>query len=581
MPEITITHPDGSTDTIPQTRGWTRRREVGKMRKVTATVDRVDAKAANLQPKHDELQLGSIDTVRLVDVEKGGSSWRLVGYSFEWDANRVEPTPGGDLREGSDDVLISGLVSEVPSWTAGTINSYTSGLSFVLNHAHRHEAIRRVERNVPGEIRFRDAGTVDYVQSLGSDKTASVEISSAAGTLEDEISITNRGRELDGTHVRVLGAHEGEAQLYANLVPSSDPATYENRVDYTTSRWSSGDARDWDTWANKDVSDQATIEAEAAALGDEITEELVEVEATVSGVDIDVGDWVRVVKPDADLDRDMRVHRVKTVAEGAKVVDKVLLSTRTVMRQGDGDDLKDIQRFNKAFQGSAVILQGGGSRQPVNGTLNAFVPFRYPAVDYEHTVEIEVRGLNYRHYSSPASHDHTVSIGDHSHSVTIPNHSHDVTITVPEHTHFVSGATLDTGSTDSHTHTYIGPQNTSQGGWNTSGVETQTTETSTSDNGGGTTETTSNGGGFTSTTDATAGVIPGIEQTTDTPSNCDVIVNGSTIATNIGSGTFQATVDASGVLNKGAWNEIEVSSDTLGHVIVTVYAETYKQIGKQ
>lgn len=570
MVAIAITHPDGSTETIPETAGWTRKREIGKMRRVTIDVPRDDAQAVSLQPKQDTISLGDIDTLRLVDVETGGSTWRLVCYSFEWDANKMEFTAGGDLREGTDQTLITNLIGEVDSWTAGNIETHTGVLSFVLNHAHRHEALRRIERNVPGEIQFRDSGTVDYVENLGTDKTASVTLSSAAGNLEGEIRITNRGRELDGTHIRVLGAHEGEAQLFANLVPDDDPATYENRVDYTTGRWSSGDDADWDRWQNKDVSDQATILEEASALGEEITEDLVEAKATVAGEDLRVGDWVHVEKPDSDLDRDMRVHRIKTVTVGAKTVDDVLLSTRTVMRQEDGRDLRDIQRYNTAFQGSSVILQGGGSRQPVTSGVNAEIPFRYPAINFEHTAELFVRGLPYRAYSKGAA----SSGGQHSHSVTIPDHDHSVTYEALDHNHDLmdQGQDMDYGSTSSETADGSGHSHTYKVGYSIFNAESTTT---TSASGGGTTQTSSD-----TTPSHTHDPDPGvIEFGTETPTGVDVLIGGTTVATDIGSGTFETTIDITGELQQGGWNMIELVSDTLGHVQATVFIRAYDQIG--
>jgi hypothetical protein len=427
MVSLIITHDDGSTDTINQTLGWTRTRELGAMRRARIDVERSAAEAANLQPKQDTVALGSIDTLRLVDLETGGSTWTLVCYSFEWDANRVAPTAGGDLRSGTDDSLVSGLVSEVSSWTAGTINSFTGPMEFVMNHAHRHEALRRIERNVPGELQWRDEGTVDYVDRLGSDRTGTVTISAAEGNVEGEVSITKRGRELDGTHFRILGAHEGEAQISANLVPSDDSATYENRVNYTTSRWSDGDPRDWDRVTNKDVADQDTIEEEAATFGEELTDPLVEAEATVYGEDLKVGDTVRVVKQDADLDRDMRVHRIKTVSEAAKRVYKCLFSTRTTVRKGDSHDLEDIQRFNTAFQGSSVTINAGPLEKAIDSGDPVFVPFRYPEVEYENNAELQVRGLEYRIDSQGAA-----AGGDHFHSVEVehPAHDHDVPINV-------------------------------------------------------------------------------------------------------------------------------------------------------
>jgi hypothetical protein len=85
----------------------------------------------------------------------------------------------------------------------------------------------------------------------------------------------------------------------------------------------------------------------------------------------------------------------------------------------------------------------------------------------------------------------------------------------------------------------------------------------------------------TQTSDTAVGVEPGINTTFDTPTDVDVLVNGSTVATNIGSGTFQTTVDLSGELNQNAWNTIELTSDSLGRIQASTFLQGYDQIGTQ
>jgi hypothetical protein len=72
---------------------------------------------------------------------------------------------------------------------------------------------------------------------------------------------------------------------------------------------------------------------------------------------------------------------------------------------------------------------------------------------------------------------------------------------------------------------------------------------------------------------------PGIYETGDTPSNVDVAINGSTVATNIGTGTFETTIDVGGEFTTDAWNTVEVSSDSLGIIEVSAAIDGYDQIG--
>jgi len=668
VPQVKIRPGASDEEIIPATTKWTRTREVGKMRRARITVPRADANAVTLNEKEDDIELVGVDTLRLVDVETGGPTHTLVCYSHEWLANTVTPTDGGTLRQGSDADLVNGWINDVPQWTAGTITQQATGLSFVFNHAAPHEGLRRIEKNVPGEILFRDTGIVDYVNQIGGDKTGSVTLSSANQNIEDEITITKRGRELDGTHIRVLGAHEGEAQFFANLVPSDDPATYENRVDYSTSRWSDGDTRDWDRYVNKDVTDQATIEEEAAELGTEITERLVEAKATTT-LDLDVGDTVQVTKTDGDLNRAMRVHRIKEEAKGGTVKRKLLLSTRTIVRADESKDLQDIQRFNSGFQGSSVVVQGGGSRQPVDAQNNAEIPFFYPELEFENKAELFVRGLNYRHYSVPNDHSHDVTHPSHDHDVVHPTHDHNLNFTtaaVPaqQNVSYYNSAgsdTISSGTTATTVDSYsfgsnedgfpyvlkaeLGvdpsatneienaalfgddgtlfyfmiddagldnrsavPQNgtvlsgrdlrnetmdlnlrvdTDDGNsidchwaWDITGIPQHAHDiNSTSDTALGTNETSTTALGSTETSSTAAGATAGIKETTDTPTGVDVKVDGNTVATDIGTGTFRTTVDLSGDLTKGAWNLIELMSDDLGHVQATVSISGYDKIG--
>lgn len=674
MPQVTIYHDGGTTETIPTTTGWSLEEQIGEMWRLTITVDRDLAQAVSLTRKEDEVELAGYRRGVLADVDSGTESWTLTVYSPEWYATLTEPIPGGTRVQGNDQSLITDRINAVNEWSVGTVGNFSGPMTYVFTHAFNHEALRTIEANVTGELQFNDDGSVDYVSDLGSDRTGSVTLSPGAGTIEREIRIVEQGRTLDATHVRVIGAHEGEAQRFATLVPDDDPATYENRVNYTTSRWSPGDAKDWDRWENKDVMSQDTIEEEAATLGDELTEEYVEAETTVSGVDLNVGDWVRVVKPDANLDREMRVHRLVTQSVDetpAAVVQDVTLSTRTLAREDVGADRRDIQRFNTAFQGSSVAVNIGPYVDAIDSGDPVTIPFYYPDLEFENNAEIQIRGLSYRIDSVGAA-----SGGDHDHSVSVlhPSHDHSVSINatstdndnpfnVDESTTVASNTAISTGwqTLDSFTpsqdtsstlcvveisrptiesfntsidvrierpdFTYVpdaggatmrvpnvaAPEsssglpapisgtvvledyedrngeelevqvNPSDGTtiqysvtWICSGKHTHDvsdTDTSTTALGTTDTETSDASGPHTHPPD------PGIYTTGDTPSGVDLYANGSLVASNVGSGTFETIVNANDEFTPGAWNELEVRSDTLGRVQVTTFLQGYDQIG--
>jgi len=623
MPTVKIYHEDGSVEEIPTTTDFARTEQLGRMTQYTATVDRGLADTVSLTPKRDEIELVGLGRGPLTNIDAGGETTTLTFFSPEWYATLVEPTDGGTLSQGTDADIITSLVNRVGEWTLGSVAELTNSLTFVFNHAFAHEALRKVERNVPGELRFGDDGTVDYVTERGSDRSGSVTLSPAAGTIEAEITITEQGRTLDATHVRVLGAHEGEAQLFATLVPDDDPDTYENRVNYTTPRWSAGDPKDWDRYQNKDVMAQDTIESEAITLGEELGERYVEAEAVVSGVDprLSLGDFVRVVKPSANLDRVMRVHRSVTTAAPdtpAGIVQEVTLSTRTIAREELGSDARDIQRFNTAFQGSSVVIQGGGGRQPVDSGLNAEEPFRYPDIDFEHVAEVEVEGLPYRAYSSGAEDNSdltnveqdgfeaTAAIAEKNFKTFVDFTINDTPNISALYTQINVNSVLDRirfrlyDATDDEY--YLDFSSLGNGMLAVTDEGTTLPATVQKDVSGHTFEwqIANDGGsetGFVTvysyyqtvgkhTHDPDPGVIESFPDEPNAnasgellPSNVDLLVNGTTVATDIGSGRFETTVDVSGALTPGEFNTIEATSDTLGHVKLTPFIESYKQIG--
>lgn len=669
MPTVTIIHPDTTNESIAGTVSddqgvnFTDKQEIGQLRRQRINVDRRDAQQVTLNQKRDRIQLGSRPEMRLVDVETGGSVWTLVAYSLEWDANKEPPTNGGAVRSGSDADLVNGVIGDVATWTAGTVTEQATGLNFVLSHAQQHEALRKIEKNVPGELQW-SGETVDYLPRLGSDKTSSVELSAAAGTIEDSISIQNTGRETDGTHIRVLGAHEGEAQLFVNLVPDSDPNTYENEVRYSTTRWNSAEDTDWDRWENKDVSDQTTLETEAEALADEITTELIEAKTTVPGfVDIAIGDTVQVVKDDGRLDEAMRVHRLKEVAEGATSRYNLLLSTRTTARNDSAKDLRDIQRFNTAFQGSAVWDTISGGYQAIGPDYNYRVgAFDYPNIDFEHEVTLWVKSVPYRSFVSAAGHSHSVTVSDSAVSQNNSDYNQPVS----------DGSGTSEGSVATESRENITSTTVSTGGSTTNAINVDTDiselyaaaavyikweqeatignncsiyledESGTKYSTNGYVYTTPISGGLEQWV-SFVGIVPrntkgenirmylensigenietylahtqwfasgkhthdvsisdsavstsavgfdpgvnewdGIDQSPGlTPDNVGVVVNGSTVASNIGSGEFETEVDLSGDLTPGGFNDVELTTASTGGMFATLSVDAYRQIGKR
>lgn len=432
MATIRIEHTDGTVDTLEhlESRIIKSFGETDLGRLFTA---RSLANQVTLEEGRDEVYLeddGGNDEFggRLKDIERDGSSVELVVDSFERDARKAEPTPAGQRRENvADDVLVQEAVDAIPGLSAGTIQQIETGLTFVFSHSSRAKKIRTVEQATPGEVRYNADKTVDYVSRLGQDRSASVTISPGNQNLDGKLKVKENGGQKNVTHLRMLGAGEGRHQLVTNIVPDTDTASYDNKVTYTDHDWEEGDVQDWDTYINKEVTDTDTLEREGLTLIDELNSRYIELEATIKGVDVDLGDTIYVKKPKDNIDQSLRIVEWERIDDKDGLRYDCTLSSRLKTREKPGTkDRKDIQRYNKAFEGSPVTLTAGGGRQPVTNQNSYEFSFYYPDdVEYEHRVNLQIKGLAYRAYSSGAA-----AGGDHTHSVSVhhPSHSHTVSV---------------------------------------------------------------------------------------------------------------------------------------------------------
>jgi len=448
---IRVEHADGSTDTLTHVRDEVHRRfgtiDLGRL-----VTTRTDANSITLTEDEDEVYLeeGGSDVFGgiLKDIERGGSAVELVVDSFERLAREAEPTDGGDRRENvADDTVVNTAIGDVPDLTAGTVTQIETGLTFVFSHASQAKVIRTVEEATTGEVQYNADKSVDYLTRLGSDKSGSITISPGNQNLDGKIKVIEDGGDRKLTHLRMLGAGEGKHQLEANIVPSADGDSYENKVTYTSS-WSSGDRKVWDTYINKEAINQGTLETQGTTLIEELNSKYVEVKATLKGVTVELGDEVQVEKSKDNISRKLRIVEWVRINDNEGLRYECVLSSRQKSRQdGDASDRKDVQKYNKGFEGTPVTLTAGGGRQPVDATHNYLLSFYYPAdIHYEHRVNLQVKGLGYRAYSQGAAaggdHTHDVFVDHPSHShdvdVTHPSHSHTVDVTHPSHDHFVN-----------------------------------------------------------------------------------------------------------------------------------------------
>lgn len=448
MTSIRVEHTDGSTETLEHLASQYIR-EFGKIDIGRLFTSRAEVNGISLTENEDEVFLvddGGSDIFGgvLKDIERDGPKVELVVDSFERYAADAEPTAQGETYQNvADTTVVNDAITAISDLSAGTVSNVKSGLSFVFPTTSQAKKIRTVEEATPAEVQYNADKTVDYKNRLGTDRSASLTISPGNQNLDGKMKVMRKGGGKNVTHLRMLGAGEGKHQIVANIVPSADGTSYENKTTYSSS-WSSGDRKVWDTYINKDLTDADTLGEQGLTKIAELNDEYIEIEATIKGVDVVLGDTVHVQKPKDGIDQDLRIVEWTRREDKKGLRYECVLSNRVKAREkADEKDRKDVQRYNKAFEGVPVQMQAGGNRMPVDGTHNWELEFYYPSeVVQELRAQVNVKGLGYRAYSKGAAgggdHSHSVDVThpSHTHDVTHPSHAHDVTH--PSHDHFVS-----------------------------------------------------------------------------------------------------------------------------------------------
>lgn len=541
---------------------------------------------------------------------RDGNTINVVIHSYETDAQDAEPTGGRVIyQNAADSTVASDAIAAVPTLSAGTVETGAASVSFTFANASQSKVLRDAAEPAGQDLRYNFDRTVDFLDRLGSDKSGSITISSTAQDIVNALSVEDQSKD-PVTHIRGLGAQHGPDQVLAEAVAPS---------------YNAGERQVWREYENKDIVQQdrlQTIVDRLIAEADANRRRL-RVEAGLTpDVDVSLGDTVQVDLDNHGIDTPLRIVRLKEfLSNDARYV--ATLTNRTPERGGDRKRRDDIGRFNSGDQGfidrdnfRAV------ERQPVTSTLNATGEYPYPDdVQTEILSELTVRSIPYRAYSSGAADGGGVATSTGANSVF------EEAVFTAGSTGTVTGdgttKTLDTFSTFTDTQqmnvTISLEVSDTAGSFNvdtvrvTDGVNDYENVVRTAygsegrdsnsalitvpvDVGDGTTFTaeidTSSGVDYLANIiwvgigdhthdvfvpDHTHPVEPGVtEFAGQTASGVDVVVDGTTVATNIGSGTFTTTVDLSGVFTPGV-NEIELVSDSLGRLSAYVQTQLFRR----
>lgn len=424
MPDVSyrIEHKDGTTENLDGTRS-VEEYELDKMDTASAYALRPDVNNVTLIEDEDEVYIEEDGTDVfggvLRDLKRGGGEVELLVESFERLALDSKPTTGDNNYNGVDDsTVVSDAVTDMAGITEGGIQTVVSPISPLFSHVSQAKKVRTVRDITGAEISYNSDKTLDYVPQLGTDKS-SIVLSPGTQYVVDSFRPKNVGGDKRVTHLRMLGEGEGEAQVQVEVVADS---------------YSVGDRQRWETFINKDISDRDTLEKHANTQLAELQEEFVEIETTVKGIDVQLGDKFQVVYPSENIDRELRVVQHGRRMNDSGVKHEVTLSNRANARESSTDKkARDVDRYNTSFEGAPVTYSTNGGRQPVTPNFNYEFSLYYPAeVTHEHRMNLQVKGLPYRGFTAGAAE----AGGEHSHSLDfdLPTHDHELEVTDHDHT---------------------------------------------------------------------------------------------------------------------------------------------------
>jgi hypothetical protein len=570
---------------------------------------------------------------RLHDWEFSDITVSLILHGPKEDALGATPSSGAEVYQpqGDDSLVTNELLSRVGTVSAGTVTQQNGSIAFEESHSSPGKSITKLAETTGSETVYRPDFSLDYVDSLGSDRTATV-LSPANQNVLGSPRIQRREQE-DFTHIRVLGSQNGSTQFQAERVINSN-TTREK----------------WGLFTEKDAQSQSRVDA----LADEIQSELqssdrhIEVEMEIAGsVAPELGDEFSVTLSEYGVDTTLRALRVSRTLDGDGDRYSCLFSNRRLARELQGErQARSTDSFDSGNPGQYYALADGEGWDALNSNESyEFSVYRPTNTIAEYRAKLQLESREYRLRASQSGHDHSLTISDHNHDVSISDTSTSTNnADFGQQTGFFreNGITVDTTETislgtvsqngsaflvdvnlaianggggveislerngnrvDSVTDSYVGDDSsvscvltdfsnpngdsydvvvtdfgvgtTTTFSYQINGdiIEQHTHDVSISD-----TSTTTDGGGTTTTTDNVAAVDPGINTITGvTVSNVAVDIGGTTVASGLSHSDLSGgrTIDISGVLADGS-NPVAISSDSLGEIRATIEYEGLK-----
>lgn len=629
MATVRVRHPDDVVETFEAAK-TEEMYTFGEMDVASVYADRDTINGVGFNPARDEVYIedpeGSGDLFGgvLRDVVRSGGRPELVVDSFERLAKDDEPSPRPKIYDNQDDSYVVDRTLREVEIDAGNIET-TATVSFVFPYQSPAKRIRATAEATGNEVLYNPDKTLDY-GTRGENKTeglTDIVLGPEQQNIDEKFDPTFDRGDNKVTHLVMLGAGEGDAQRSAHIVPNEDPKWYEGFPEYDGTyvqrydhpNWTYPDERRyWETRIDKGITDQAMLAEEGLSLIEEFQTDHLDVDTIVVDHYVDLGDVWTLRHKEEGVDHNLRAAKVRRVIDKKGVRCHVNFSNRRLTRQTDADRIQqDVDRYNMAFEGTSVPLNITGGRQSVAPAYPYKLELDVPDdVVYEHKAQVRLKGFPYRtninaagkqraavstlvqqrggdestfgtnwshlHTFDPISSDtHTQSFQGYIRNLNTGSRMVYVRIRRSDGTYFPNSVGYSTRMGEDNTGFYVipvGSQN--EGDWFS--VEMKTTV----DN------STFNWDCYMAGSGHTHKPEPGIREFDGSenyggdpfyPKDCDVLVNGTTVAEDIGSGLgeFHQTVDIKGHLDAGV-NEVQVNTDERGDMQVYVEADVYRQI---
>jgi hypothetical protein len=346
------------------------------------------------------------------------------------DAINETPSAGNTVYQPkSDDSLVTNdLLSRVGTVGEGTIAQQTASIAFSEANSSPGKSITKLAQATGAEVLYTADFDLDYVDSLGVDKTATI-LSPSNGTVLGEPRIQRDPAE-EFTHIRVLGSQQGGAQFVA-----------DRTIDGSTTR------ENWGFYTDKDAQTQDRVDA----IADQIQSELqansdhLEIEVGIDdAVAPELGDEFTLEFPAYGIDAEsLRILQLTRILDSDGERYSALFSNRRLSRDVRGEQQRRaFDEFRGGNPGQYYALTHGEGWDRVGSGEDYEMSFYRPQDTLtEYRAKLQIESRPYRLPSSDPGHVHDVDVTHPSHShavdVTHPSHSHGVNVTHPSHSHAV------------------------------------------------------------------------------------------------------------------------------------------------